>query len=97
MTPNICQIIISRKLFIESETGLSDLYPFDYPFNNFRIAHALVCGKSANPLIKSNAQYEEILPIFVPQNYTKCCTVLVNERAIITSDKVIGKTVKTRI
>lgn len=85
---------ISRKLFIESETELSDLYPFDCPFNNFRIAHALVCGKSADPLIKSNAQYEEILPIFVPQNYTKCCTVLVNERAIITSDKVIGKTMR---
>ena len=82
------------KLFRESETELSNLYPFDCPFNNFRAGHALVCGKSVDYLIKAYANYEELLIIYVPQNYAKCCTVLVNESAVITSDYYIGKTMR---
>lgn len=85
---------IPTKLFMESETELSDIYPYDCPFNNFRLGHALICGKSADYLIKSYANYEDILTIFVPQNYTKCCTVLVTERAAITSDYYIAKTLR---
>lgn len=78
----------------ESEVELSDYYPYDCPFNNFRIRHALVCGKSADHLIKAYANYENKLIIFVPQNYTKCCTILVNDEAVITSDYYIGKTLR---
>ena len=81
-------------LFHESETELSDLYPFNCPFNNFRAGHALVCGKSVDYLIKAYARYEDKLIIYVPQNYTKCCTIIVNERAVITSDIFIGKTMR---
>ena len=82
------------KLIMETETELEDLYPYDCPFNNFRIAHALVCGKAVNYLIKQYAAYEDRLVILVPQNYTKCCTVLVNEKAVITSDQFIYKTLR---
>ena len=85
---------LPRDLFIESETELSNLYPYDCPFNNFRLGHALICGKSADYLIKAYADYEERLIVFVKQNYTKCCTVIVNERAVITSDISIGKTMR---
>lgn len=82
------------KLFRESETELADLYPYDCPFNNFRLRQALVCGKSADYLIKSYANYENYLTIFVPQNYAKCCTVIVNQHAVITSDYYIGRTMR---
>lgn len=82
------------RLFRETETELSDLYPFDCPFNNFSIGHALVCGKSADYLIRAYARYEDKLEIYVPQNYTKCCTILVNDHAVITSDYYIGKTLR---
>lgn len=85
---------IPLGLFRESETELSDLYPFDCPFNNFRLGHALICGKSADHLIRAYANYENKLTILVPQNYTKCCTVLVNRNAVITSDYYIGKTMR---
>ncbi len=82
---------IPRSIIRESETELNDLYPYDCPFNNFRIAHSLVCGKSADYLIKAYAKYEEYRTIFVPQNYTKCCTIPVTNNAIITCDYYIGK------
>ncbi len=85
---------LPNKLFRESETELSNLYPFDCPFNNFRIGHALICGKSADYLIRAYANYENLLTIYVPQNYTKCCTVLVNDHAVITCDYYIGKTMR---
>lgn len=79
------------KMIFESETELQDLYPYDCPFNNFRIAHALVCGKNVDYMIRSFAEYEDRLIIYVPQGYTKCCTILVNERAVITSDPTIHR------
>ncbi len=79
------------KLFMESETELDDLYPDDCPFNNFRLRNALVCGKSADYLIQAYAEYENLLTIFVPQQYVKCSTIIVNQHAIITSDSSIGK------
>jgi len=82
---------LPQNLFRESENELSDLYPYDCPFNNFRLGHALICGKSADYLIKAYADYEEKLTIFVKQNYTKCCTVIVNKSAVITSDFYIGR------
>ena len=79
------------KLIHESETELQNLYPDDCPFNNFRIAHALVCGKCVDYTIRAFAEYEDRLIIYVPQGYTKCCTVLVNERAVITTDQTIHR------
>jgi hypothetical protein len=86
---------IDYSLFRETETELGDLYPFDCPFNNFRINNVLFCGKSADYVIQAYATYEEYRIVFVPQNYTKCCCAIVNEQAIITSDYYIGKALKT--
>ena len=82
------------QLFMESETELDDMYPYDCPFNNFRLRNALVCGKNADYLIQAYADYENLLRIFVPQNYTKCSTIIVNEHAVITCDDTIGKTMR---
>ena len=83
-----------RKLISESETELGELYPFDCPFNNFRINRTLVCGMSADYLITAYAQYDNCEIIRVPQNYTKCCCIPINEQAIITSDYYIGRTLR---
>ncbi len=85
---------ISRSIFRESETELSDLYPFDCPFNNLQLYKTLICGKNADYLIKAYAKYEEMRILYVPQNYTKCCCAVVNENAVITSDYYIGKTLR---
>lgn len=80
-----------NSLLRESETELGDLYPFDCPFNNFRINKALVCGKRADYLIQAFAKYEGLRTIFVVQNYTKCCCIPINDVAVITSDYYIGR------
>ena len=82
---------LPTNLFMESETELDDTYPYDCPFNNFRLRNALVCGMRADYLIQAYADYENLLKIHVPQGYTKCCTVIVNEHAIVTCDKKIGE------
>ena len=86
---------IDRELFRESETELADLYPFDCPFNNFQLDKILICGKNADYLIKAYAKYEDMRVLYVPQNYTKCCCVILNKKAVITSDYYIGKILRT--
>lgn len=85
---------IPFNLFMESETELGDLHPYDIPFNNFRLRNALVCGMSADYLIQAYADYEDLLKIHVKQQYTKCSTIIVNEYAVITSDESIGKAMR---
>ncbi len=85
---------VPHSIFRESEVELENMYPFDCPFNNFKVGRTLVCGKGADHLIKAFAQYEGCRILFVPQNYTKCCTVIVNENAVITSDVTISKVLK---
>lgn len=85
---------LRTSIFRESEVELGTLYPFDCPFNNFRLKRALVCGMSADHIIKSFADYDEHRIIYVKQNYTKCCCVIVNEEAVITSDIYIGKALR---
>lgn len=92
--PKYLPVEIKSSFFTESETELSDSYPFDCPFNNFRLNGKLVCGKSADYLIKAYAKYEDLPIIYVEQNYTKCCCVLVNENAVITSDYYIGRALR---
>lgn len=87
---------LPRQLFKETETELGDLYPFDCPFNNFSVNNKLFCGKGVDYLIKAYALYEKKEIIYVSQNYTKCCTVLVNESAFITCDKIIGLTLRNQ-
>ena len=84
------------KLFRETETELGDLYPYDCPFNNFTVDNKLFCGKNVDYLIKAYALYEKKEIVYVSQNYTKCCTVLVNESAFITCDKLIGLALRNR-
>ena len=85
---------IELGLIKESEVELGDLYPYDCPFNNFRLKNMLFCGKSAAHLIISYARYEDMNIVFVPQNYTKCCCVIVNNDAVITSDYYIGRALR---
>ena len=85
---------LPRKWFLESETELGELYPYDCAFNNFKIRNALVCGRGVDYMIRAYAEYDEQLIILVAQNYTKCCTVIVNNFAIITSDISIAKAMR---
>lgn len=87
---------LPRKLFNETETELGDLYPHDCPFNNFTVDNKLFCGKSVDYLIKAYALYEKKEIVYVSQNYTKCCTILVNNTAFITCDKLIGLSLRNR-
>lgn len=84
------------KLFRETETELGDLYPYDCPFNNFTVNNKLFCGKGVDYFIKAAAIYEKKEIVYVSQNYTKCCTILVNENAFITCDKFIGLTLRNQ-
>lgn len=86
---------IPKSIFRESESELSDLYPYDCLFNNFRIGRTLVCGMGADYLIQAYAQYEECRTILVEQNYVKCCSIPINENAIITCDFYIGRALRS--
>ncbi len=81
-------------MFRESENELSTFYPFDCPFNNYRLGRSLICGKSVDYLIKAYATYEDLNIIYVPQNYAKCCSVIVNDYSVITCDYYIGRFLK---
>ncbi len=85
---------VDKSIFRESETELSDLYPHDCPFNNFRMGKALICGMSADYLIKAYAEYDECRIIYVQQNYTKCCCIPVTDNAVITCDYYIGRALR---
>lgn len=85
---------LPRNIFRESESELGDLYPYDTLFNNFRIGRTLVCGMSADYLIKAYAKYENYKIIYVQQGYTKCCCVPVTENAVITCDYYIGRALR---
>ncbi len=82
------------ELFKESETEIGGIYPFDCPFNNFRVGRTLVCGKSADYLIRAYANYDEYRIVFVEQNYVKCCCIPVTENAVITCDYYIGRALR---
>ena len=85
-----------RPLIYESENILSDLYPGDCLFNNFRLHGNLFCGMAVDHLIESCAAYDDVIVCKVPQNYTKCSTIIVSERAAITIDKGLGKEMRHR-
>lgn len=86
---------LPRSLFRESESELGNLYPYDCLFNNFKIGNVLVCGKSADYLITAYAKYDECRIVYVPQNYTKCCSIPINDHAVITCDKYIGRALRS--
>lgn len=85
---------VDKSIFYESETELFHLYPKDCPFNNFRIGKLLICGMSADYLIRAYAEYDECRIINVQQNYAKCCSIPVTENAIITCDYYIGRALR---
>ncbi len=85
---------LPRDLFIESETHLGDIYPYDCLFNNFRLGRTLICGKSADYLIRAYADYDEYRTIFIEQNYVKCCCIPVTDNAVITCDYYIGRALR---
>ncbi len=83
-----------RSMILESECELGQIYPYDCLFNNYRIGKALVCGKSADYLIKAYAGYDEHRIIYVQQNYTKCCSIPVTQNAVITCDYYVGRALR---
>ena len=85
-----------RSMFVESESELGDLYPYDCMFNNFRLQDTLYTGMYCDHLIESYAAYDDKLICRVRQNYVKCSCVIVTERAVITSDKYLGKMLRQR-
>ena len=85
---------IPRRMILESDCELGNIYPYECLFNNFRIGKALICGKSADYLIKAYARYDEYRIVYVIQNYTKCCTIPINQNAVITCDYYVGRTLR---
>lgn len=85
---------IPRSLILESECVLGHVHPHDCLFNNFRMGKALICGKSADYLIKAYARYDEYRVVYVQQNYTKCCSIPINQNAVITCDYYVGRTLR---
>ncbi|QZY56291.1 DUF6873 family GME fold protein [Crassaminicella profunda] len=80
---------------IKGETTLRRNYPDNIAYNiarvsNFAIHNLKYTDKSTLKLLEEN----QIELIHVKQGYSKCSICIVNERAIITSDRGIAKTVE---
>lgn len=71
---------------------LGDIYPSDCLLNHVIAGNTVICGKSADTSIFGEGK--EI--IRVNQSYAKCSTIIINERAFITSDKSIYKALKIK-
>lgn len=90
--PDFIKKVSNHVEVIISEIRLKSTYPGDIPFN-------IACtGKSAfhrldatDTQAKSYLESAEIKLINVPQGYSKCSTLIVDEKSIITSDKSIHR------
>lgn len=74
---------------IVSNVSLGSLYPMDISLNSVAISNLFVHNTNfTDPILLEFHKSKKI--INVKQGYTKCSTIIVNDTAIITSDKSIG-------
>lgn len=83
-----------RKLgfkLIDSGSDISPKYPYDIPLNNAFLGRKhLICNTQySSSTILKYANNNNINIIHTKQGYSKCSTCIVNDNAIITSDKSI--------
>lgn len=81
---------LPHRIFLESENELDDIYPYDCPFNNFRIGNVLFCGAFADHMIMQQSEIYGYEIIRLNTSYVKCNCIPVTENAIITSDRKCG-------
>lgn len=86
---------LPHRIFLESENELDDAYPLDCPFNNFRLGEVLFCGTHVDHLIEQRAQCFGYKIIRLNTSYVKCNCIPVTMNAIITSDRRIGKILRS--
>ncbi len=78
---------------IQSTTRLSQKYPYDISLNAARVGQHLICNeKYTDKAILSGTTYETIMD--VKQGYSKCSTLIVDERSIVTADHTIATACK---
>ena len=76
---------------IEGETPFSP-YPTEVIYNAALVGNKLFCNiKYTSPTVLSECANRGIIPVDVPQGYSKCSTVTINSEAIITSDRSIQR------
>lgn len=76
---------------IKSNSSLKDSYPFDIILNSLSISNLFVHYLNYSDKILLDIMKKSKKLINVKQGYTKCSTAVVNESAVITSDKGIAK------
>lgn len=86
----MCSLNLQGKVFFGDSGKLTFAYPGNIIYNAACTGKFFIHNfKYTDPLLKKAAESMEL--IHVPQGYTKCNTVIVNETAIITSDQGIAK------
>jgi len=80
-----------RVELIKGETVLSSNYPFNIAYNIAMMSNkAILHSRYADPVVLKELNSNKVELIEVKQGYAKCSTAIVNEKAIITSDKGIA-------
>ncbi|MBU3206320.1 MAG: hypothetical protein GXY87_07940 [Tissierellia bacterium] len=80
---------------IKGEIELKAEYPFDIAYNVGRIGNYVIHNlKYTDEVLKYYLEKEDLEFINIKQGYSKCSMAIVGEKEIITSDKMIDKTLK---
>ncbi|MCT4619620.1 MAG: hypothetical protein N4A62_09575 [Marinisporobacter sp.] len=80
---------------IKGETVLKRNYPDNIAYNIARVSNFAIHNfKYTDPLTLKLLEENQVELIHVKQGYSKCSICIVNEKAIITSDRGIAKTVE---
>ncbi|MCT4594110.1 MAG: hypothetical protein N4A57_07575 [Anaeromicrobium sp.] len=80
---------------IKGRTLLKSNYPYDIAYNVARVGkYAIHNFKYTDKLVLEHLKKEEVELINVKQGYSKCSICVVNEKAVITSDRGIANTLK---
>ena len=85
-------------VFRGNETLLGPVYPSDVPYNAVVTERFMICNTktvSVGLLSAAKALYPDIQTIHVPQGYTKCNIVVVDENHFITEDAGIYDAVES--
>lgn len=83
-----------RVELIKGATELSSNYPGNIAYNIATIGKtAILYSKHADPVVIKELMDQNICFIEVKQGYTKCSTAIIDDNAIITSDKGIASAV----
>lgn len=77
---------------IPGKSYIKGTYPYDVAYNATRLGSCLICNLNyTDEILLENARKLNLKLLNINQGYSKCSICVVNERAIITSDKGINK------